>query len=90
MEIQVQTEFPIKITIIDEDIATNLIFHQIWPIVGPSLGKMLSKIDRFEWITEFSNIYHGNTHSERDSSKNDDHCWWYCQKCNFATKLDHI
>ena len=74
MEIQKLTEFPLKMTIIDEAIAKNVIFNQIWPIFGPSLSQILSKIVKFYLISEFSNIYHGNSHTDGVASQND-HDW---------------
>ena len=44
MEIQVLTEFPLKMIIIYEAITKTLILHQIWPIFGPSLAQVLTKI----------------------------------------------
>ena len=48
MVIQVFTEFQLQITMIGEDIAKKVILPQIWPIFGPSLAHILSKIAKFE------------------------------------------
>ena len=37
---------------------------------GQQISQILSKIATFELISEFSNIYHGNTHTARVSSQN--------------------
>ena len=41
MEIQVLTEFKLKITLIGEAIAKKVILTQILPIFGPSLAQIL-------------------------------------------------
>ena len=41
MEIQVLTEFQLKITLIGEAIAKNVILPQIWTIFGTSLAQIL-------------------------------------------------
>ena len=46
---------------IGEAIVKKEILQQIWPIFGPSLAQILSKIAKFEGISECYNIYHGNT-----------------------------
>ena len=69
MKIQVLTEFKLKIITL-----TGEAFSKIWPIYGPSLAQILSKIAKFELISEFSKIYHGNTHIDRVSSQNY-HVW---------------
>ena len=48
MEIQVLTEFPLKMTKIDEAVAKKVILHQIWTIFGHYLAKILPKIVKFE------------------------------------------
>ena len=48
MEIQVLTEFQLKIIMIGEAIAKNVILDQIWPIFGPSLVQIVPKIPKFE------------------------------------------
>ena len=58
-------------------------FGHIWN----SRAQILSKIAQFEWISEFSKIYHENTHTDRVSSQNDHDWWWYCHKGNFAPNL---
>ena len=78
MEMQLLTEFPLKMTIIDEAIAKKVILLQIWHTFGPSLVQILSKIAKFERISEFSNIYHENTHTDRVSSQNDYDWRSYC------------
>ena len=64
-EIQVLTEFPLKITLIGEAIAKKVILYPIWTIFGPSLAQILSKIANFERISKFSDLYHGNTTTSR-------------------------
>ena len=50
MVIQVLTKFQLKITMIGEAIAKNVILNQIWPIFGPSLVQIVPKIPEFEKI----------------------------------------
>ena len=84
MEIQVLTKFQLKITLIGDAVAKKVILPQMWPIFRPSLVQIVSKIAKFEWISEFSNIYHENTHTDRVSSQNDHDWLWYCQIGNFV------
>ena len=86
MEIQVLTEFQLEMTLIGEAIVEKVFLPKIWP----SLAQMLSKISKFEIISEFSDLYHGNTHNERVSYQNDHDWWWYFPKCNFAPNLTHV
>ena len=90
MEIQVLAKFHLKITIIYEARFTNLILPQIWSIFGFSLAQLLSRIHKFERISNFSDLNHGNTSSDRVSTQNYRNWWSYCQKVNFATTLAHI
>ena len=90
MVIQVLTKFQLKTNLIGEAVVKKVILPQICPIYGPSLAQILSKIARSEWISKFSKIYHGNTHTDRVSSQNDHDWWWYCQKGNFATNKTHV
>ena len=53
MEIQVLTEFQLKITLIGEAITKKVIFPQIMTIFRPSLAQSVSKIAKFEWISLF-------------------------------------
>ena len=48
MEIHILTEFHLKMTMIGDDIAKKVILDQIWPIFGPSLVQIVSKIAKFE------------------------------------------
>ena len=48
MVLQVLTDFQLAITIISEAIAKMDILDQIWPIFGPFLVKIVSKIAKFE------------------------------------------
>ena len=48
MEIHVLTLFHLKITIIGDDIAKNVILPQIRSIFGPSLAQFFSKIRKFD------------------------------------------
>ena len=73
--IEVLAQFQLKITLIGEAVANKVILQQIWSI---------------ELISQFSNIYNGNTQTDRVSSEND-HDWCrYCQKGNFATNNTHV
>ena len=47
IEIEVLTEFQLKTTMIGDDIAKKVILPQIWPIFGPSLAQIVSKIAKF-------------------------------------------
>ena len=53
MEIQVLTEFQLKITLIDEAISKKVILPQICPVFGPSFAQIVSKIAKFEIISQF-------------------------------------
>ena len=48
MEIQLLTEFQLKITLTGEAIAKKVILPQIWPIYVPFLAQICSKIAQFE------------------------------------------
>ena len=74
MEIQLLTEFQLKIILIGEAIAKKVILPKIWPIFRPSLAQMLSKIAKFGSISNISDLNHGNTSTDRVSSPND-HNW---------------
>ena len=65
MVIQVLPEFQLKITMIGEAIAKKVILPQIWPIFRPSLAQIISKIAKFEIISKFSDLNHGNTSTYR-------------------------
>ena len=47
MEIQILTEFHLKITIFGDDIAKKVILPQIWPIFRPSLTQIVLKRAKF-------------------------------------------
>ena len=47
MVMQVLTEFQLNITMIGEAIAKKVILDQIWPIFGPSLVQIVSRISQF-------------------------------------------
>ena len=70
MKIQVLAEIDLKMTIIGEAIVKNLIFPTMSPIFGPSFAKILSKIAKFERISKFSDLNHGNTSTDRVSAQN--------------------
>ena len=65
MEIQVLTEFQLKITIIGEATSENLILAKIGHIFRPSLAQILSKIANFERISKFSDLNNGDTSTGR-------------------------
>ena len=69
MEIQVLTEFQLKITRIGEAIAKKVILTQIWTIFRPSLAQIMPKIAKFEIISKFSDLNHGNTSTDRVSAQ---------------------
>ena len=48
MEIQILTEFQPKIHLIGEAIAKKVLLPQIWPIYGPSMAQILTKIAQYE------------------------------------------
>ena len=73
MVMQVLTDFQLEIIIIGEAIVKMVIFYQIWPICGTFVVQIVYKIAKFELISEFSNLYHGNTNTDRVSSQNDNH-----------------
>ena len=68
--------------------------RKFWPKLCPNLDllwpKILSKITKCEWISEFSNLYHGNAHTDLVSSQYDNDWSWYWQKDNFAQNFTHI
>ena len=70
MEIQVLTEIQLKITLIGEALAKKVILPQIWSIFRPSSAQILSKITKFELISKFSDLNHGNTSTDRVSAPN--------------------
>ena len=70
-DIQVLTKLQLKMPMIGEDIAKNVILPQILPIFRPSLVQIVSKIAKFERISIFFYLNHGNTHTDRVSSQND-------------------
>ena len=57
-------------TMIGDGIAKKVILPQIWPIFGPSLAQVLSKIANFERISNFYDLTHGNTSTDRVSAQN--------------------
>ena len=70
MEIQVMTEFQLKITLIGEAIVKKVILPQIWPVFRPYLVQIVSKIAKFEIISKSSDLNHGNTSTYRVSAQN--------------------
>ena len=77
-------------TLIDEAIAKNVILLQIWTIFRPSLAHIVSKIAKFEIISKFSDLNHGNTSIDRVSAQNYHNWLRYCQKGNFGPHLTRI
>ena len=71
MEIKILTQFQLKMTLIGEAIANNVILLPIWTIFRPSLAKIVSKIAKFEIISKLSDLNQGNTHTDRVSSQNE-------------------
>ena len=69
MEIHKLTEFHLKMTMIGDDIAKKVILPQICPIFEPSLVQILSKIAKFERISNFYDLKHGNTSTDRVSAQ---------------------
>ena len=55
---------------IGNDIHKKVIWAQIWTIFGPSLTQILSKIATFERISNFYDLKHGNTSTDRVSFQN--------------------
>ena len=49
----------------------GVILHQIGTIFRSSLAQIRSKIAKFERISTFSDLHHGNTSTGRVSSQND-------------------
>ena len=70
MEINILTQFQLKMTLIGEAIAKNVILSPIWTIFRPSLAQIMSKIAKFEIISKFSDLNHGNTSTDRVSAQN--------------------
>ena len=70
MEIQVLTEFQLKITLNGEAIAKKVTVPQIWPIFRPSLAQIVSKIAKFVRISKFSDFNHVNIITVRVSAHN--------------------
>ena len=71
MEIQELTELQHKITLIGATIAKKVILPQIYHTFRPSLVQIVSKIAKFERISKFSGLNHGNIHTYRVSSQNE-------------------
>ena len=71
MEIHILTEFHLKMAMIVDGIDKKVILPQILPIFGPSLAQIMSKIAKSERISKFSDLNHGNTHTDRISSQNE-------------------
>ena len=65
MEINILTEFHIKMTMIGEAVAKKVILPQIWPIFRTSVAQIVSTIAKFEGISKFSDLNHGNTSTNR-------------------------
>ena len=70
MEIQVLTKFQLKITLIGESIAKKVILSKILPIFGPSLAQILFIIAKFVRISNFYDLKHENTSTDRVSAQN--------------------
>ena len=70
MEILILAEFHLKMTMIGDGIVKKVILPQIWPIFGPSLAQILSTIAKFEGISNFTDLNHGNTSTDRVSAQN--------------------
>ena len=71
MEIHILPEFHLKMTMIGDDIAKNVIFPQISPIFRHSLAQIVSKIAKCERTYTFSiNLNHRNTGTDRVSAQN--------------------
>ena len=77
-------------TLIREAIAKKVILPHILPIFRHSLAQIVSKIAKFERISNFSDLNHGNTSTDRVSAQNYHNWWSYFQKGNFAPNLAHI
>ena len=67
MEIQVLTEFQLKITIIGEAISKKLILPHIWTLFGQNFVKQIGK---FERISNLYDLKHGNTSTDQVSAQN--------------------
>ena len=80
METQVLAEFQLKITLIGEAIDNNVILPQIWTIFRHSLAQIVSKIAKFEKLSKFPDLNHGNTSTGRVLAKNYPNWGSYCQK----------
>ena len=70
MEIHILAELYLKITMFGDNIAKTVIFPQILPIFGPSLAQILSKIAKFEMISNFYDLQHGNTSTNQVPAQN--------------------
>ena len=70
MEIQELTEFKLKINLIVGTVDKKVTLPQILPTFRPSLAQILSKIAKFETISNYYDLKHGNTSTDRGSSKN--------------------
>ena len=70
MEIQELTEFQLKITIIGEAISKKVILPKFRPYVELLWPKLFPKIARFERISKFYDLKHGNTSTDLVSAQN--------------------
>ena len=60
--------------LVGEAIDKNIILPNIRPIFEPSFAKITSKIAKFERISAFSDLNHGNTSTDRVSAQNYPDC----------------
>ena len=70
MEIHILTEYNLKMSMIGDDIAKNVISAQIWSIFVPTLAKMLFKMAKCGRIANLYDLKHGNTGTDQVSAKN--------------------
>ena len=68
MGIKILTQFQLKMTLIGEAIAKNVILPQISTFLG---SNFVTQIAKFERISKFSDLNHGNTTTGQVSSQND-------------------
>ena len=62
----------------------------MWPIFGHYLSQIVSKIAKFERISNFYDLKHGNTITDPVSAPSYPNCGRYCKKGNFGSNMTHI
>ena len=65
MEVHILTEFHLQMTIMMKILPKKVILPNILPIVGPYVAQILSKIAKFEKISNLYDLKRGNTSTDK-------------------------